>query len=161
MFTLGEMIENEKSEMANATKQIVIDNTFAQVQNDWLLIYNATQDALYPLAIIEKVLIHKKREWSYNITSIVISLLFIVITTAFLWDKTLIIVSYAIATVLFTFGMLIKQNKYQFVIVSSEGVKIINVAKSHKNEAIITSRKLNKFLSEKQEERRKKLDITY
>ena len=149
MFSLGELIEKEKSESDNTSQQIVFSNSFAELKKDKLHIFNDTNTIIMPIAIINKVLILKKRLYRYNVVSICISLIIILITFIFQLELSLMIIILAIASVFIAFGLLVNNKYYQFIIVSSEGVKTMNLHKGLKDDAKITCRKINKILEVK------------
>ncbi len=69
----------------------------------------------------------------------------IVATTLFFCkDKTIMIISFAIVSILLAFGFLIKNHDYQLVILMKENIKSIPIKKENKRNAIAIARKLMK-----------------
>lgn len=144
MFNIGKMTKNTSSDGSQNT---LFSNNFIEVKKETLCVYNSKEEITFPIAIIDKSLVYKKRNYIYNALSLTISFIIIGIGSTMISEKPIMILLFAFASIFLAFGLLVNNKQYQFVIISSEGVKIIDIPESLKNEAIVSSRKLNKILT--------------
>ncbi|MEC4049783.1 hypothetical protein OX284_010120 [Flavobacterium sp. SUN046] len=137
-------MNNIKDATTITTSETNFSNDFAIISNNELIIHSEENKLVFSIPTINKVFVKKTRIYRFTILSIVISILIVATTLFFCKDKTIMIISFAIVSILLAFGFLIKNHDYQLVILMKENIKSIPIKKENKRNAIAIARKLMK-----------------
>jgi hypothetical protein len=137
----------EKDPSIKNTKDINFSNDFATISNNELTIHNEANNLVIAIPTLRKIFVKKERTYYFSILSIIISLLIIVTTTFFFQDNTIVmIIAFTIATLTIALGFFIKKHRYHLIMVLKEEVKGFPIKKKSKQNAILISNKIMKYL---------------
>lgn len=125
-------------------EDINFSNDFATISNNELILHTEVNKLAFSIPSIRKIFVKKTRIYRFTILSIVLCFIIIVTTLNFCNDKTIMIISFAMVSILLAFGFLIKSYHYQLVILLKEDIKSIPIKKENKRNAIVIASKLMK-----------------